>query len=362
MYNYKTYYPLKDISSGEYWRLFISNGVVGLETSNTTEFRSLVLKDVTGLDIWEVGVDNGMLFMSSVSASNSTDAYIIDNSSCDIYKLVVDSGIFGVESYTPKPTMFTILRDVKNTVLYYVKNVCLNNYIESNFFNLIQTTTNKFSLDVSDDTIPMPNNRGRGLCPFDTYYGIFGECTVYSGITVYTATDIVDKSKYTVDFINANVLTKEDIDVASIYSQWYYVSVVEEWPEGDIPNLPLVVLSPKQVITKGFQLGGGKKPIFDYVVYVFATSASELDDILGSIYEGLYLKSVQLYSFNNGDMFNVDGTFNYDFDCSTVFNPSVLYFEDVSIKYTRLQLYDSFDINMYRAQINFTITAYIEPM
>lgn len=258
--------------------------------------------------------------------------------------------------------MYTVIRDIKNTVLYYIKNVSLVDFIETYTFNLNQELdTNRYVVDPNEGYVPLPGERGRGFCPFNTASGIFGECSVASGIYVYDSMDVVNASEYTIDYITASVLMLTGTEPVAVKAPWYYVSVVEEWPEGDIPTLPLVVVSPQQFGAEGYQLGGGKKPLLKYNTYIFATSTSELDDLCGKLFDSLYLKSTNLYTFDNGDMFNTDGTYNYDFDCSVSFNPSVLYFEDVSVKYTRFKLYDSFDINMYRAQLDFIITAYIEP-
>ena len=258
--------------------------------------------------------------------------------------------------------MYDVIRDIKNTVLYYIKNVSLSDYIETYMFNLSrELDTSRYVVDPDEGYIPLPGERGRGFCPFNTASGIFGECTVSSGIEVYDSMEVINPYDYIIEYTTASVVALNSVVPVAIKAPWHYVSVVEEWPEGDIPSLPLVVISPLKFNAEGYQLGGGKKPLLNYNIFVFATSTSELDDLCGKLFDSLYLRSVELYTFDSGDMFNSDGTYNYDFDCSTSFNPAVLYFEDVSIKYTRFKLYDSFDINMYRAQVDFVVTAYIEP-
>lgn len=235
-------------------------------------------------------------------------------------------------------------------------------YVETAIFDLINTEdSNTYIIDSSSGYIPLPGERGRGFCPFTLASGIFGNCAYDSNITVHDSMGVVSPSEYSVNFVNASITMSSGAIPVEIVAPWYYVSVVERWPEGDIPSLPLVVLSSNEYKAEGYQLGGGKKPVMKCEIYIFASSASELDDLSNRIFNRLYNRSVGLYNFDNGDMFNADGTYNYDFDCSVSINPSVLYFEDVSIKHKILKLYDSGDINMYRASILFNVFAYIEP-
>ncbi len=258
--------------------------------------------------------------------------------------------------------MYKILRDVKNTILYYIKNVSLVDYVEDYTFNLDRVVdSSRYIVDPNEGYIPLPGDRGRGFCPFTLASGIFGNCLEDSGIEVYDSMNIIDPVNYVIEYTTASILDIGNVGPVAVKAPWYYISVVEGWPEGDIPSLPMVVLEYDNFQAEGYQLGGGKKPLIKCTTYVFASSSSELDDILGKIFDSLYLKTSLLYTFDNGDMFNQDGTYNIEFDCSYTINPSVLYFESVSVKYTRFKLYDSYDINMYRAQVDFIVTAYIEP-
>lgn len=257
--------------------------------------------------------------------------------------------------------MFELIQSVKNSVYYYIKNVSCKDYIYIDTFDLVDVPgTSSFEVVTSSLQQPHPSDRGRGFCPFNTASGIFGTCEEYDVIEVYDSLTTIDPSNYSINYYNATVTASGTYEPVAIKAQWYYASVVERWPKGDIPTRPLVVAIIKKYHSKGFQLGGGKQPILNCVVEVFGSSQSELDVLTGSIYSSLYLKTIPVFDFTSGDVYTYDGFYNENFICTKDINLSVLYTEDVSVNYINFNAYDVGDLDMFRAQIKFICTGYIE--
>jgi hypothetical protein len=149
-------------------------------------------------------------------------------------------------------------------------------YVETATFDLVNVEdSNTYIIDSSSGYIPLPSERGRGFCPFTLASGIFGNCVFDSSIVVHDSVGVVDNSEYSIDFVNASVDMISSAIPVEITAPWYYISIVERWPEGDIPSLPLVVISNSKYSAEGYQLGGGRKPTLKYEIYIFASSAVE---------------------------------------------------------------------------------------
>lgn len=257
--------------------------------------------------------------------------------------------------------MYSLLRNIKNTTYYYIRNVALKDFVYTERF-LMESGEHEgvYEIPRQNLNMPHPSDRGRGFCPFTLASGIFGQCVEADNITLYDSLNPINPTEYTVNYENAFVTVSGSTVPAAIDSPWYYVATSQKWPKGDIPPRPLVILSLKKYSAQGFQLGGGKQPVLDAVIDIFGSTQTELDNISEKIFNSLYLKSSPIYNFEDGDVYNYDGTYNNNFTCGTLINPAVLYFERVSIKYIELNAYDADDLDMYRSQIVFVGTAYIE--
>ena len=257
--------------------------------------------------------------------------------------------------------MYEIIRNIKNTTYYYIRNVALKEFVYKERFLLAEgPVEGVYEIPRQDLNVPHPSDRGRGFCPFTLASGIFGECVQNHDIVVYDSLNPIDENDYVVNYIGASVTVSGAQLPAAIDAPWYYVSVSQRWPKADIPPRPLVILLLEQFQAKGYQLGGGKQPLLNGSIHVFGSSQTELENISGRVFDSLYLKSTPIYNFDKGDVYSYDGTYNNDFTCDILINPSVLYFEQVSIKYIELNAYDSDDLDMFRSKITFVGTAYIE--
>jgi len=103
----KTYYPLKDVVTGDYWKLVVDDGTVSLQTNTASENAVLLVKDEQVA--WSVEVADGMLRWRSVS-NNPEPIYpvlITDVTTGDAYKFVMDSAVLGVTDVPKLACMVT---------------------------------------------------------------------------------------------------------------------------------------------------------------------------------------------------------------------------------------------------------------
>ena len=114
-------------------------------------------------------------------------------------------------------------------------------------------------------------------------------------------------------------------------------------------------------------------------IHIFASSTAERNDLVETIFNGLYLKSIPLYAFPKGTVLDYDGTFygrkdNMDkdnnlFDRTVVAGTSKLQFENVTSRHINLPLVMSrgrnevllSDLNAYRSKISFDVVSYTAP-
>lgn len=184
-----------------------------------------------------------------------------------------------------------------------------------------------------------------------------------------------------IDYVDGCVVLDTDSVVPSyIDYYWNYVSVVDEWPTGDAPEPPVVVIAIDQTNKKGYQLGAGKNIIRQANLHIFATSAAERADLLEVLYDALYEKCVPVFDFPTGDVLDADGTFygrkTNDNKLTSLFNRTTLddlgylhggmSFHKVEARNVKTRLL--FDgpqgaiqaslLNAYRATISFEIQTY----
>ena len=207
---------------------------------------------------------------------------------------------------------------------------------------------------------------GRGLIYFNhpddpgTNYscGFYTEQT--NMITVYNDSMTVI-SGYAVDYLKGRVLYSGPETLSYIDYSWHYVSVVDAWPYEAIPQLPIVSVMKTSADRSGLQLGAGHIRSTDWNVQIFANDKGERDDLIETIFDGLYLRSCPFYDFSNGSPLDYDGTFNTNFDGETIDDYSSIDFDNVESSLTGLPdwgFYKTETLNKYRAEVTFSSMIY----
>ena len=187
------------------------------------------------------------------------------------------------------------------------------------------------------ELIPLPTDYGRGWIFFDCpAVDANGECidNVNDHYVLVSGTDAVgsvcmgtpeqservclyDENLVTIsgtdiliDYIDGCVVL-DNLDVVPSYVDyhWNYVSVMDEWPTGDAPEPPVVVIAIDQTQKSGYQLGGGRHVRRQAKLHIFATSAAERADLIETLYDALYEKCIPVFNFPTGDVLDADGTF-----------------------------------------------------
>jgi hypothetical protein len=272
--------------------------------------------------------------------------------------------------------------------------------------------------EIVTDLEPSPTERGRGLVYFDppsgtlpcepypSVSGLNGDgesaygtpeqsssITLYEmvqpilceGITVMSGTE-VDWRDYMIDYIDGRIIVPYKLTNAAVTFTWNYVSVVDEWAAIEAADPPVVVIDVSGTDKAGYQLGGGKKATRKVDIHVFASNPAERNDIVETLYDGLYNKSCPLYNFPTGSILDYDGTFygrrnladrfypaeipnnklTYLFDRDHVRMVSRLHFDSVVARHVNLPLVMSrgrdeimlSDLNAYRSKVSFDMFSY----
>jgi hypothetical protein len=204
------------------------------------------------------------------------------------------------------------------------------------------------------------NGIGRGLLYFD-YTGetsIFGVeqsniVKVYNGATT--------ASGYSVNYLNGQVVSNQDLSGFSVDYEWNYVSVLDAWPWDEVPPLPIITIERDDGRSKGLQLGGGDIREGNWTIEIFTNNNGERDDMLDVIWENIYMRRCPLYNLEKGLPLDFGGLYNEQFN--TDYEPlySSMYFDDAEKRLTGLPKWGFYDheiINRYRAQITFTTRNY----
>lgn len=287
----------------------------------------------------------------------------------------------------------TKLRKEDLSLKYYIKDIVLQNFIEIEELIPLYYMENISSLnskvyEALTEMIPKPTERGRGWVYFDE--GLTNNCLrntpTYSGtpeqsnrVTVYdTVLSGISDQEYIIDYIDGRVITSGTVTPAYISYYWNYVSVVDEWAAIEAADPPVVVIDMHGVDKTGFQLGGGRKAVRKVDIHLFASSTAERNDLVETIYDGLFNKSIPLYDFPKGTVLDYDGTFygrresmnkqETLFSRATVSGVSNLIFDKVSARHVSLPLVMSrgrnevmlSDLNAYRSKISFEMFSYVE--
>jgi len=269
----------------------------------------------------------------------------------------------------------TQLRKEDLSLYRYIKDTALRNFIEKDEQVSLQimehlTCAGSYVYQAMSNTLPSPNDRGRGWVFFDCpSYDKNGECqysnstcvpefvtvqgrdldtsvsgclysdgsyyTTESGITNCSGTMVfggnkcvgtpeqsnrvevydenfvvISGTEYMIDYKDGRVIFDNNKVIPRyIDYYWNYVSVVDEWAAIEAAEPPVVVVDMHGTDKEGYQLGAGKKIQRKVDIHVFASNPSERNDLVETIYDSLYLKSAPIYNFPTGDVLDYDGTF-----------------------------------------------------
>lgn len=300
----------------------------------------------------------------------------------------------------------SLLRKEDLSLYFYIKDIVLKNFQETAEDEYLVPVPelcgeNSYVYRCLFDSVPSPDEEGRGWLYFDTsvsgtgcssFHQIsglngdgnaaYGTPEQYNKVIVYETTpngvEVVDWREYMIDYVDCRVISERELTLPKITYTWNYVSVVDEWSASLAANPPVVVVDIDSTSKKGYQLGGGRKVEREVKLHVFASSKAERNDIVDTLYDGLFNKRCQLLNFTSGSALDYDGTFygrkrlldrdpnpvdksTYLFDMETVDLVDILYFDEVESRNISMPLITSTsrddamlsDLNANRAIIRF---------
>lgn len=304
-----------------------------------------------------------------------------------------------------------LLRKEDLSLYYYIKDVVMRNFVERETGVPLRLLPEMCGFDsnvyeYNSSLEPSPTERGRGWRYFDPpASGTYSNCepfTLVSGtngdgdpalgtpeqidqVTVYSNGLVVPASDYMIDYIDGRIITPFNLVSPTVDFTWNYVSIVDEWAAIEAADPPVVVIDMHGTDKAGYQLGGGRKTTRKIDIHIFASHTAERNDIVETLYDGLYLKSCPVYDFPTGTVLDYDGTFygrksvdfddmlsesdnklTYLFDRKKVSNVSSLQFDSVTARHVNLPLVMSrgrdevmlSDLNAYRSKVSFDMVSY----
>jgi len=316
----------------------------------------------------------------------------------------------------------SVLRKTDLSLYMYLKDRVLCDFIEKEEYVTLQYVEELSCQYESGvfvaltDMIPSPIERGRGWTYFDMVTQGTGHClgsyvttsgtrvdgvyttvgtpeqsrrvTVYSSeLTASGLPVVIPSDEYMIDYIDGRIIasgTRADPNHASapafVDYNFNYIAVVDEWAAIEAADPPVVVIDMHGTDKTGYQLGAGRKTTRKVDIHIFASDTAERNDIVESIYDGLYLKSAPVYEFPTGSVLDYDGTFfgrkeEVDklrtlFDRSTVsgvignmeFNSIIARHVSLPLLMTRnVDEVMLSDLNAYRSKISFDLVTYVNP-
>ena len=294
----------------------------------------------------------------------------------------------------------------------YIKNTVLREFIELEeeielklMPELCSTSSYVYETITTcgDDVItPSHSERGRGWLyfdepvgglpcePFPSVSGTNGDGDSANGtpeqssrVIVYevtsSGTTVVPWTDYMIDYIDGRIITERQLTDPTVTYYWNYVSVVDEWAAIQAADPPVVVIDTHGTDKMGYQLGGGRKTTRKVDIHIFASDPAERNDMVETIYDGLFNRSCPVYDFPTGTVLDYDGTFygrrdlvsptnklTYLFDRSALQYVSKLQFDSVTSRHVNLPLVMTrgrdeimlSDLNAYRSKISFDMFSY----
>lgn len=271
------------------------------------------------------------------------------------------------------------------SLYYYIKDVVLEDFVELEENITLEympeiSSSSSYVYRVDTDMLPSPTERGRGWVYFDEDWNSSesGVSEQVNRVTLYDSNaNVISGTEYMIDYLDGRIVTSGTCSPDSVDYYWNYVSVVDEWAAIEASDPPVIVIDVHGTDKMGYQLGSGKKVIRKVDIHIFASNTAERNDLVDTIYDGLYLKSTPLYDFPNGTVLDYDGTWygrrstmNRDatlFDTTRVTNViGNIEFDKVTSRNVSLPLLMTrsrdevmlSDLNAYRSKISFDMVYY----
>ena len=299
------------------------------------------------------------------------------------------------------------LRKTDLSLYYYLKDRVLYEFIEQEenvTLDYVEELSCRYESEVYvalSDMEPSPTERGRGWVYFDVVTSGTGSCigsyVTTSGtradgvvttigtpeqssrVVVYDSLGAeINSSEYMIDYIDGRIVTSGTVTPAAVDYYFNYVSVVDEWAAIEASNPPVVVIDIHGTDKTGFQIGPGVKTTRKVDLHIFASDTAERNDLVETLYDGLYLKSAPMYAFPTGSVLDFDGTFFGRKDNmnknETLFDRSAesgvignMEFNNVTSRHVSLPILMTrnidevmlSDLNAYRSKISFDLVTYI---
>lgn len=256
------------------------------------------------------------------------------------------------------------LRKEDLSLHHYLRYAVLSDFVETETRAPVQylpdfSTEGSYVYEVISTRSPSPTSFGRGWVYIDAY----GDTTEQvNSVIVYDAlNNVISGSEYMVDYVDGRIITSGTVTPSTVTYNYFYISLVNEWPDVEASDVPVVVVDFVFSEKEGFQLGGGKRVPRRGHLHVFATDQGERDDLLELLYDGLYNKCCPNQNWTKGTMLDWNGTFNQNYTYELINYHSQLMFEGVrarslSIPLRRIPTEDMSmlsDLNRYRGRIDF---------
>lgn len=247
----------------------------------------------------------------------------------------------------------TRLEDI--TLYNYLKYEVLGYHFIEHLEDVSLTYNSIYGLYLPDysDYDPSPASAGRGWVPFDEVGG-----SIDTTLEQTTRVSVTGASTYTVNYLLGGIKNTNTVPTAASF-YWNYVSVVEGWPGGDPPPLPIVAIDVLGYQQYGWQLGPGHRKARQVSAYIFAHNKAERDDITEVLYDALYNNATKLIDYSEGDYLVPDGTFNSSFTAPSIVGTDRLLFDNVQARVLNITN-DWSDLNKFRTSISFTMTSYVD--
>ena len=107
------YYPLKDITTNQYWKLKVIDEGLALEENSETESQSNpVIQDSDG-SRWKLVIDAGRLAL--METSEAFTEFYLEDSQGNLWQVIARYGVIGIQKFISAYPSFTFTLDSKKT-------------------------------------------------------------------------------------------------------------------------------------------------------------------------------------------------------------------------------------------------------
>jgi hypothetical protein len=230
--------------------------------------------------------------------------------------------------------------------------------MEQTSSNLIYNTKLNAYETSSNSIVPSPLSDGRGWIFFDDYE-VNNKYVVDTTQEQSSKVVVTGASTYSVNYLNGRIFNANAVPTSVSYF-WNYVAVVPYWPGTTPPSLPFVSMSIESNKKEGFQLGGGVKNVRRLYFDVYATTASERDDISDVIHTAIFNHTIAIKDFSYGSYLNYDGTFNSNLVYPLASQGNIRFYE---VEHKNVHSIDDWtDIQKFRSVVSGVYESFVDPI